>query len=41
MLTPTTEGPNAAPQTPTIQRTSQLPASDVALSALATTAADA
>lgn len=41
MLTPTTEGPNAAPQTPTIRRTSQLPSSDVALSALATKAADA
>lgn len=41
MLTPTTEGPNTAPKKTTIQRTSQLPASDVALSALATTAADA
>ncbi|MBT9392962.1 hypothetical protein KLP40_07295 [Hymenobacter sp. NST-14] len=41
MLTPTTEGPNAAPQPSTIQRTSQLPASDVALSALATKAAEA
>jgi hypothetical protein len=41
MLTPTTEGANAAPQQTTIRRTSQLPASDVALAALVTQAAAA
>ena len=41
MLTPTTEGPNPAPNTPTKKRRDQLPTSEVALAALATQAAAA
>lgn len=41
MLTPTTEGPNAAPSKPTIRRTSQLPTNDVVLATLATKVAQA